>query len=235
MDLRKPWLLILAVLIAAVVGRAQSSGPTVEIVLSSDQAQQGDTINADVVIRDGHAVAGADIGISVDTCLRVVGREPGNYLPSTSETGGFSPFAEQTDSGTRFAASIIDRARIANGDGTFYRAILEVTCATATPVVSVSYAQIAELADPASGSNDLRGYSLERGSLSVISAHLTVQPGAVVATPAPIAGGSPVAAAPEQTPILIAALAVMAFSVVGLVILLLVYQRQRRNRKRTRR
>jgi hypothetical protein len=211
---------------------AQSVSPSVEVVLSTDQAQDGDTIYADVVIHDGQALAGADIGITTGECLRVVERQPGNYLPSTSENGGFSPFEELTENSTRFAVAVTDRTRIASGDGTFYRVAMEVTCEDATPEVSVTFAELAALAHPDTDSNELLGFSLEQGSISVVSDSLTVRQGAVVSTPPPIEALAPPAGATNQNLILGGALAVMGVSVVGMVILLVVYQ-QRRRRKRS--
>jgi hypothetical protein len=224
----------LLLLLWAVPTAAQTVNPLVEVVLSSDQAQQGDTVYADVVIRNGQAVAGADIGIAVDSCLRVVDRQPGSYLPSTSETGGFSPFAELTDSGTRFAASITDRARVANGDGPFYRATLRVTCEEANPQVFITFAEIAALADPKGTSNDLLGYNLERGNLSIVNDALAIQPGAVAATPVPIQGYAVPPPETSNSLLLWIALGMVALSIAGLIILLLVYRRQQRKRIRPR-
>lgn len=215
---------------------AQDSKPTVEIVLSTDQAQQGDTIYADVVIRNGQAIAGADIGISTDSCLQVVERQPGNYLSSTGEGGGFSPLAELSDSGTRFAASVTNRSRIANGDGTFFRAALKVTCEAGTPMVRVTFAQLAALANPNSDSNELLGYSLEQGNLNVINDSLTVRQGAVVLTPAPIGSITSPAATAATTDAklpLYLAIALVAFSGIGMIVLLIIYRKQRRTQKRS--
>jgi hypothetical protein len=219
-------------LLSALPLGAQSASPSVEIVLSTDEAQDGDTIYADVVIHDGQALAGADIGITTGACLRVVDRQPGNYLPSTSENGGFSPFEALTENSTRFAVAVTDRARIASGDGTFYRVAMEVTCDDAEPEVSVTFAELAALAQPGTDSNELLGFSLEQGSISVVSDSLTVRQGAVVSTPPPIQAIAPVATSTDQNLILGGALAVMGVSFVGMVILLVVYQ-QRRKRNRS--
>lgn len=225
---------ILLVLLIATPLFAQSAGPSVEIVLSTDQAQKGDTVYADVVIHDGYAVAGADVGIITDDCLRVVERQPGNFLPSTAEEGGFSPFSELTDHTTRFSASIIDRARIVSGDGTFYRVKMEVTCDVATPEVKVTFAQLAALAKPDTESNDLVGYTLEHGNLAVTSDAIKVAQGAVVSTPVPVQALPPLASvavpATNQNSILFVALAVMGLALVGLIALLIVYQRRQRYR-----
>lgn len=212
---------------------AQESAPSVEVVLSTDQAQDGDTIYADIVIRDGQSVAGADIGITTGECLRVVERQPGNYLPSTSENGGFSPFEELTETGTRFAVAVTDRARIASGDGTFYRVAMEVICDDAEPEVNVTFAELAALAHPETDSNEILGFSLEQGSISAVSDSLIIRDGAVVSTPPPIEALAPPAAITNQNLILGGALAVMGLSVVGMVILLVVYQQRRRRRNRS--
>ena len=213
---------------------AQDSQPTVEIVLSTKQAQQGDTVYADVVIHNGHAIAGADIGITVDSCLRIVDRQPGNYLPSTSGNGGFSPFAELSDTGTRFAATVTDRSRIANGDGTFFRAVMKVTCDKAVPNVKITFAQLAALAKPTTDSTELLGYSLDQGNLSVVNQGLTVQKGVAVSTPAPLQPYTPPVTIPSQSLLLDAALAVLGLSIFGMLVLVIIYRRQRWNRKRSR-
>ncbi|MBK9745792.1 MAG: hypothetical protein IPO91_03345 [Chloroflexi bacterium] len=211
---------------------AQTTNPIVEVVLSTDQAQQGDTVYADVVIRNGQAVAGADIGITADTCLRITDRQLGAYLPATGEMGGFSPFAEQTDTSTRFAASVTDRARVANGDGTFYRAVMTVTCDQADPQVYVTFAEVASLAAPGSASNELLGYSLERGNLSIVNDALAVQPGAVAATPVPIQAYAVPALQSRDNLLMIVALGMVGVAVVGLLILMIVYRRRSLKRGR---
>jgi hypothetical protein len=220
-------------LLTAIPLLAQDSNPVVEIVLSTEAAQRGDTIYADVVIRNGRAIAGADIGIATDSCLRVVERQTGNYLPSASENGGFSPFEELSDSGTRFAASIIDRTRVANGDGVFFRAALEVTCEDATSIVTVNFAEIAALANPDSASNELLGYSLQQGNITVVTDSLVVRQGAVVSTPQAIEsiasrGNS------TDTNLFYFAFALLAFSGIGLIVLLFVFLRRKKQGNRTR-
>jgi hypothetical protein len=159
--------------------------PSVEIVLSDTEAPPGSTIFADLYIRDGTAIAGADVGVTVDgNCLRVTGREEGNYLPTSGDAGGFSPFEEMTDTSARFAANVTDRARIANGDGVFFRVVLETLCDSGSSTIEVTYAQLAALADPESGSNDLTAYSLELGNLPVNSVQVTISADAPTAEPA---------------------------------------------------
>lgn len=177
-----PFLLLIWLVELPVLAQAD---PYVEIVLSDTEAPSGSTIFADLVVRNGTAIAGADIGITVDgTCLRVVGREDGNYLPTSGETGGFSPFEEMSETTTRFAANVTDRARIANGDGVFFRVVLETFCEAGTGNIEITYAQLAALTDPSGGSNDLTAFSLERGNLPVNSVHVAVAADAEVAEPA---------------------------------------------------
>lgn len=236
MALLKRFFVVILALLPALPLLAQSANPSVEVVLSTDQAQAGDTIYADVVIHNGHNIGGADVGITTDDCLRVVERQAGNYLPTTAEDGGFSPFAELSDHATRFAASIIDRTRIVNGDGTFYRVKMEVTCNDATPEVKVTFAQLASFVAPDTTSNELIGYKLEQGNLSAVHDTVTVRQGAVVSTPAlvptlvPLADVTAPAATPaiSQNTLLIVALAVLVVAVVGIIALLFVFRRQRR-------
>jgi hypothetical protein len=211
---------------------AQTVNPLVEVVLSTDEAQQGDMVYADVVIRNGHAIVGADIGIATDSCLQITERQLGAYLPATGETGGFSPFAELTDTSTRFAASITDRARAASGDGVFYRAVMTVTCEQADLQVVVTFAEIAALAEPESASNELLGYSLESGNLSIVNAALAVQPGAVAATPVPIQTYAIPVTASQDRVLLISALSAVGLGLTGLIVLIMLYRRQSRKRAR---
>lgn len=233
MDLSKRYLVILFVLLMAARLLAQSADPSVEVVLSTDEAQAGDTIYADVVIHNAKNIVGADVGITTDDCLRVIERQPGNYLPVTDEEGGFSPFSELSDHATRFAASITDHARLANGDGVFYRVKMEVTCDNATPEVRVTFAQLAAVADPNSDSPDMFGYSQENGNLSIVGDTVRVQPGAVVAVPVAVPTLVPLAqvTAPaiNQNLILLAVLAVLVIAVVGIIVMLLVFRRHRRS------
>jgi hypothetical protein len=211
---------------------AQPVNPRVEVVLSTDQAQQGDTVYADVVIRNGQAIVGADIGIVTDACLQITERQLGAYLPAAGETGGFSPFAELTDTSTRFAASVTDRARAASGDGVFYRAVMTVICEQADLEVVVTFAQIAALAEPEGASTELLGYSLESGNLSIVNAALAVKPGAVAATPVPIQTDAIPVTASQDMVLLIIALSAVGLGLIGLIVLLILYRRQSRKRER---
>jgi hypothetical protein len=225
----KHFLLLILSLLPVLPLLAQDAAPSIEVVLSTSQAQRGDTVYADVNIRNGQSVAGADVGISTDECLRVAERQPGNYLPATGENGGFSVFEELNEHDTRLAASVTDRTRVANGDGTFYRVAMEVICDEATPQVTISFAQLAALANPDSGNNDLLGFSVEQGNLPVVNTSLLVQPGAIAATVAPISAYQPPSAANIQ-PIVYAAVGLMFVSGAGLVLLFAYYRRGQRQR-----
>ena len=230
--MNKRVLISLLIVFLALPVAAQTVNPLVEVVLSTDQAQQGDTVYADVMIRNGHAIAGADIGIATEACLQITDRQLGAYLPATGETGGFSPFAELTDTSTRFAASITDRARAANGDGTFYRAVMTVTCEQADLQVYVTFAEVAALAAPESTSNELLGYSLERDNLSIVNDALAIQPGAVAATPVPIQAYAIPVTASQDTLLLTIALGIVGLALIGLIVLAILYRRHPRKRGR---
>lgn len=176
--------------------------PSVDIVLSAITAQQGDTLTADVYIRNATTVGGVDVGITTDdTCLHVLDRQPGNFLPSSDEDGAFSPFSELTDHGTRYAVALTDRTRHASGDGLFYRVQLAVTCAQGTGTLSVSYAKVSSYADPNAEIIDLVSYSLDDGTLETNGTYVTIgSPGdntaaateeAATSTPAPDASVTP--------------------------------------------
>jgi hypothetical protein len=92
--------------------------PEVDVTLPSGAVVVGDTITADIYIRNGVNIAGADIGITVGECLKIIERTQGSYLPDAAN-GGFEAFQELTEESTRFALAITDRTKVANGDGIF--------------------------------------------------------------------------------------------------------------------
>ena len=182
----KKLLIVLFICLATSAVLAQDN-PTVEIVLSQSTAQQGDIITADVYVRNAVNVAGIDIGITVDNiCLRINDRQPGDYLPTTSEEGAFSPFSELNDHDTRFAAALTDRSKNASGDGVFYRVELEVTCETGTARLDFSYAKLSTYADPTAESVSLISYELGDGTLNAINTQLTIVPAGQVTIVAPL-------------------------------------------------
>ncbi|MAU08799.1 MAG: hypothetical protein CL607_03180 [Anaerolineaceae bacterium] len=188
----KSVLLILLLTVAAV---SAQENPSVDIVLSQSSAQQGDTIDADVYVRNGVNVGGVDVGIAVDeACLRILDRQPGGYLPTTDAEGAFSAFAELNEHDTRLAAALMDRTKYANGDGVFYRVPLEVTCEQGTAAVDVTYAQVSSYVDPSAEIIEVVSYDLDEGTLTASSAQLQI-----VAAGATQATEASTVAAPDQT------------------------------------
>ncbi|HRL12952.1 MAG TPA: hypothetical protein PKX07_13800, partial [Aggregatilineales bacterium] len=102
----------------------------------------------------------------------------------------------------------------------------------ADPQVIVTFAQIAALAAPETASNELLGYSLENGNLSVVNAALAVQPGAVAATPVPIQAYTIPVTASQDTMLLMIALSAVGLGLTGLIVLVMLYRRQSRKRER---
>jgi hypothetical protein len=178
------FLLLLILLTMTTTMQAQSK-PTVEIVLDQRTAQQGDTVAADVYIRQVVNLGGADIAITVDPqCLTIVDRQPGNLLPTTGDKGGFSPFSELHDHDTRLATAVTDRKKIANGEGIFFQMKMKVTCAQGTAQIKVSFAQLASYKDPVAKDIELISYKLDQGNINTIDAQLSIGPkGQVAAIP----------------------------------------------------
>ncbi len=161
-------------LLAGVPILAQQA-PSVELVTASKEVAIGSSFFVDVMIRNGVAVVGADVGINVSgDCLHIINRESGNYIPTDGKTGGFSPFQELTDTSARLAANTLDRSIIGNGDGVFYRAELEATCETGIEKVEITTAHVILLANPDdTSSTEQISYRLNEGQLDVTGASLT--------------------------------------------------------------
>lgn len=172
----KSLVILCYVLVIVSVVIAQDN-PTVEIVLSQPVAEQGDTITVDVSISGAQNVGGADVGITVDTtCLRIVDRQPGNYLPTTEAEGAFTPFTEVNEHDTRWAVALTNRSQAASGSGVFYTVQVEVLCDEGTAPLNVSYAKLSTYEDPSAESVSLISYSLEEGTLNVANAELAMAP-----------------------------------------------------------
>jgi hypothetical protein len=142
-------LLLLIVMLVAPTLVAQSntpdlqSGGTVEVVLDHTTVRPHSLINADVFVQ-ADFIAGADIAIDVDpTCLRVETLLSGEYLPTTVDDGGFSPYQEFNDSHARLAANVTETSKITSERGRFFRAQIRVICdAPAEAVIWVTRAEL---------------------------------------------------------------------------------------------
>ena len=121
----------------------------------------------------GVNIAGADIGIETDSCLRVSSRTQGAYLPDASN-GGFVVFEQTDDTSTRLAVAITDRKAIANTDGIFFSAQLEVLCDTGSPTVTVNVAELSAYRDPTAEQIELIAYMKDDGSLDTVDAQLSM-------------------------------------------------------------
>jgi hypothetical protein len=191
--MRRTLIALLVVVLMTGIVVAQGN-PSIEIVLRQPMAEQGAIVTADVIVRGAENVGGADVGITVDsTCLRIVEREPGDYLPTTDTEGAFSAFSEINEHDTRLAVALTDRTRMASGEGVFYSVQLEVTCAEGTAPLTVSYAKLSTYEDPDAEAVSLISFSLDEGTLNASGAELAVVPAGQVTlvptrTPAPIVG-----------------------------------------------
>ena len=242
------WKLALVMLSLATAGMtlAQEPNPTVEIVLDPPTAAIGQTVTAEVIVRGAVNIAGTDIGITVDpTCLRVVERIPGEFLPTKSEEGGFSAFSELNDHDTRLAASLLRRSHIANGDGVFFRATLEVTCEEGIAPVEVSFVELTGIEDLEAENATFIVYKLDLGNVTTSSAQLTIAPAAQVtesatdvvtatATPTVSTDATPVPITETQAPqsnqaIMIVVILLVMGTLIGLILYGLA--RYRRNRR----
>lgn len=231
--------LLLFCLMTASAVLAQSN-PTVEVVLSQPTAQQGDTITADVYVRNPLNLAGADIGITTDDqCLKIVDRQAGSLLPdSTNGAGAFSPFSELKDHETRLAVAVTDRTKIANSDGIFFTVKMQVMCATGTAPVTVSFGELSAYKDPKAAEVELVAYTMSAGTLNTVNAQLAVGPaGQVTAIPtqpvptsvvpiqptsvAPVTGPTP-----TQSPLVLAIILIIIVTIVIFVVLVIVSRRR---------
>lgn len=246
--------LILFFLGSVGVSLAQGGNPTVEIVLSQPTAQMGQTVTAEVYVRGAVNIAGTDVGITVDpTCLRIVDRQTGEFLPIEAEQGGFSAFSELHDHDTRLAASLLKRSRIANGDGVFFRVTLQVICESGTAPLNVVFAELTGIEDLTVENANFLVYKLDTSNVNVINTQLAIGPlGSVTAVVPNTPDGQLVTAAPntpdgqvatvvpstspdavvtdtQQSPIVM--IVVVGLSIVGVIMLGVIfwYMRRRKN------
>jgi hypothetical protein len=213
---------------------AQAPRPSVEIVLNPPTAQKGQTITADVYVRGAVNIAGTDIGVTVDpACLRIVERQPGEFLPTEAEAGGFSAFSEQHDHDTRLAASLLQRSHIANGDGIFFRTTLEVLCESGVAPLNVSFAELTGIEDLEAENAKFVTYTLADDTVEAINAQLSVGPaGSVTAIPTRVPKTMPAApavVAQTQTQnLLLIGIGIVVLASIGLIVLLVVARRRSR-------
>lgn len=227
-------------------GVSAQSNTSVEVRLSQPAASQGDIITADINIIDGVAVGGADMTVRVDpTCLRILERIPGNYLPDTASGSSFSAASKVSDYEARLALALTDRTRHANGSGTFFTLQLEVTCETGAANVVIEAAQVTSYIDPDAEIIEVTSFELEDNTLTATNAQLTIGPAAQAtaipttapaataeATPAPTtAPATPdaptVAPQSNSTVLILIVVLVMVILVGGILYALTRYMRRR--------
>jgi LPXTG-motif cell wall-anchored protein len=147
----------LLLLVSISMLHAQSNEGVVDVVLDRDTVRPNSLINADVFLQADY-IAGADVTIEVDTtCLRIENLLAGEYLPTTIEDGGFSPYQEFNDSQARLAANVTNTDKITSERGRFFRAQIRAICdAPADAVITVSNAELVndrlELLEPSPSS-----------------------------------------------------------------------------------
>ncbi|NND75058.1 MAG: hypothetical protein HKN44_08635 [Ilumatobacter sp.] len=161
------------------------AGPTVAVEIGATEAVPGETVTASVHIRNGTNIAGADVAVETDDCLRIVSQTPGDYLP-TSGGGGFVVFDETTDNSSRLAVAITDRSALANADGIFFEVEMDVLCDYGDPPIRVSFAELSAYVDPAADPVELIAYRQEEGADTTTDADVTlVAVGGALAQAAP--------------------------------------------------
>jgi hypothetical protein len=200
-------LILLLLCLAPTAAILAQSNPTVEIILDQATAQQGDVVTAEVYVRNATNIGGADIGVTMDNqCLKILERLPGEFLPSTSEGGGFSPYSELNDHDTRFALAITDRSKLGNGGGVFMRLRLQVTCEQAVAALNVSFAELSAYKDPAATEVELIPYTMDTNTVITIGTQLLIGPDGSITVVAPtppennVTVVAPVAAETSVTP-----------------------------------
>ncbi|PJF22682.1 MAG: hypothetical protein CUN56_04765 [Phototrophicales bacterium] len=142
------FLLLATLLTASALVTAQSiseddAEALVELVLDRITATEDSLVNVDVYAQGAH-VAGADVALEVDTaCLRIERLLPGEYLPTTVEQGGYSPYEEQTEYTARLAANVTDTSKITSSRGRFFRVQIRVICeASAQANITITRAEL---------------------------------------------------------------------------------------------
>jgi hypothetical protein len=162
---------------AAHVAFAQSTTPTVEIVLSQPTAESGDEVTAEVYIRNAVNIGSADVGITVDDqCLRIVERTNGDFLPTNEEQGGSSPISEMNEHDTRLSVLVSDQSKLGNGDGVFFRVKMIATCQAAAAQLNVTFAELSGYDDP-EADGALNSYTLDAGTVNIVNAELAIGAG----------------------------------------------------------
>jgi hypothetical protein len=172
-----PFIFLLLLISLPATAFAQS-GPTVAIEMAAMQAVPGDTVTANVMIRNGKNIAGADVGIETDECLRIVQRTQGSFLPDPAN-GGFTVFDETTEHTSRLAVAITDRAKIANADGVFFQVDMEVLCSAGAGEATVSFAELSAYRDPAAEQIELVAYTFADDTLAGTNAQLVIDATAI--------------------------------------------------------
>jgi hypothetical protein len=205
---------LMALIVIAARATLAQSQPTVGIRVNQVTAHEGDTLTAEVFIRDVAFLGRADIGIRVDeACLLIVGRTDGGFLPTTFEDGGVVTFEEQHDHDLRTAVTVIDSARLAHGEGILYEVDLLVTCPSGSAPLEVVFAELGTFRDVQAEPDAMTTRSLADGSIIAADARLeivmeptpTLEPTATstpTRTPIPTrtATPTPTAVPPTSTP-----------------------------------
>ena len=158
--------LTVLILISVTAAMAQVY-PSVDVSLNASRAQINELIYADVMVRNGVNIAGADVELAVEgNCLRVEGMEPGSYMP-TSGDRGFTVFKANTETTARLAANVLGRENVLQGDGVFFRVPLRVVCNdNDSTTVRIAQAQLVD--------DQLTEFKLVDGLLNTTNAVLTV-------------------------------------------------------------
>jgi hypothetical protein len=193
----------LLISLVAITGLAQSQEPTVRITLSQPTAREGDRITAAVVVENALDVGGANVGIHVDEqCLRIVGRQMGDYLPGEAQDGGFVASQEQSEHDTRVSLGLLDPTRLASREGTLYEVELVVTCSSGIAPIEIVTAELSAYPGGRFERANLVLHRESEGNLTLVNAEVEIL-AQVTPTDVPTATSTPTpvpTATPTVTP-----------------------------------
>ncbi|MEO0564658.1 MAG: hypothetical protein AAF125_21315 [Chloroflexota bacterium] len=125
--------------------QAASLAERVEVVFDRTDARAGQIVNADVFVRGANNLAGVDIELATDDCLRVVDLQAqDDLLPMTDSNRVFTVRGTYSDHSARLAGTVIGRDITGNGDGLYMRVPMRVLCDTGAASVDVVKAEMVD-------------------------------------------------------------------------------------------
>lgn len=153
------------------------SAPSIEVAFDQTGAQQGDTVFADVIVRNGENVASLGLEFSVDsTCLRILGYEDGDYMPGPN-SGAMVMQDDTTEERLDLTFVSMSRDDTGQGDGVILRVPLEVVCEAGQGTINLERAYIDQLVILETGSASPRQFSTQDDALLVEVGTFEIAPG----------------------------------------------------------